>query len=97
MCGDRLRDAARRDRKEGGRAADLNTVIGDAECLGAGGADQIEGGLDLVVAAEITLPPDDRGAFEEVAGRRATRYLGCRRCRRRRERRRRAASPRAAE
>jgi hypothetical protein len=68
VCCDRLRDTAGRDREEGGRAADRHTVIGDAECLGTGGADQIEGGRDLVVAAEITLPPDDRGAFEEVAG-----------------------------
>jgi hypothetical protein len=66
--GDRLRDVAGRDRKEGGRIADFHTIIGDAECLGTGGTNQIEGGLDLVIAAEIGLPPDDRGALEEVAG-----------------------------
>jgi hypothetical protein len=30
---------------------------------GTGGAGQIEGGLDLVIATEIALPPDDRGAL----------------------------------
>src|SRR6266849_6025336 len=60
---DRLRDAAGRDRKESGRAADRDAVIGDAERPGP-----VEDGLDLVVATEIALPPDDRGALEEVAG-----------------------------
>jgi hypothetical protein len=59
VCCDRLRDTGGRDREEGGRAADRDTVIGDAECLGTGGADQIKGGLDLVIAPEIAFPPDD--------------------------------------
>src|SRR5437660_326571 len=63
VCGDSFRDAAGQDREEGGGAADRDAVIGDAECLGAGGADQIEAGRDWLVAAEIALPADDRGAL----------------------------------
>jgi len=55
VCCDRPRDAAGRDREEGGHADDREAVNGDAERVGAGGADQIEGGLDLVVATEIAI------------------------------------------
>ena len=37
VCGDRLRDAAGRDCKEGGRAADRDAVIGDPERAGTNG------------------------------------------------------------
>ena len=63
---DGLGDAAGGDREEIGRAADRDAVIVDRQRLRAGGTDQFEGGLDLVVAAKIPLPADDRRAFQEM-------------------------------
>src|SRR5580704_10746263 len=68
MCGDRFRNTAGRDGEEVSRTADPDAVIAYAERLRARGADQIEGDLDLIVAAEIAFPADDRSALQQIAG-----------------------------
>jgi len=68
MRGDRLRDAASSDREEVSRTTDRDAVRGDAERAGAGGADQIERGLHLIVTTEIALPSNDRRALQKIAG-----------------------------
>ena len=68
MRSDGLGDTTRGDREQIGCGANRDAVIGDAQRLRPGAADQVEGDLHLSIAPEVAFPADNRRPLQQVGG-----------------------------